>query len=532
MKTLAIGGASGFWGEATHAAAQLLGTGKLDYLVFDYLAEITMSIMARARSKDPALGYATDFVTAVLAPNIADIAKQGVRVISNAGGVNPVACGDAVRKLVGDKGLDLKVAVVTGDDLTQRGAAFSTEGITEMFSGENFPPADSIASINAYLGARPIAEALDRGADIVITGRCVDSAVTLGACIHGFGWKPNDYVRLAAGSLAGHLLECGPQATGGNFTDWRKAGDISRIGYPIAEIEENGRISITKPHGTTGIVSPESVGEQMLYEIGDPQSYLLPDVTCDFSQVTLTQDGENRVVVEGAIGRPPSGFFKVSATYADGFRAGYLFNFNGFEAREKAEAFADAALRKTRETLRAMNAADFNQTSIETTGGAAGTVPGYQEITLKAAVWHRDARAVGLFLKEMIGMALATPPGLSGFTGAGRPRPSPVVRLFSFLLSTDAVPVSIDLGEGPEPALPAVSDPQTSGVKRPDPPVAEETRDLASVPLVQLAVARSGDKGDKANIGVMARHPAYMPWIWGRADRGGGRSPVCRIPAG
>ncbi|MEM6663551.1 MAG: acyclic terpene utilization AtuA family protein, partial [Pseudomonadota bacterium] len=234
-KTIRIGGASGFWGEADIGLPQFLAEGDLDYVVFDYLAEITMSIMARQRVKDPSKGYAADWVTAVLKPNLAEVAAQGVKLISNAGGVNPLACAAAVEALIAEAGLSLKVAVVTGDDLLDRAAELSAH--TEMFSGEGFPAVETAASVNAYLGAFPIAEALDRGADIVITGRCVDSAVTLGACIHAFGWGRQDWDLLSAGSLAGHILECGPQATGGNYTDWQDVAEtIHQIGYPVAEI--------------------------------------------------------------------------------------------------------------------------------------------------------------------------------------------------------------------------------------------------------------------------------------------------------
>ena len=302
-KSITIGGASGFWGDAALATPQLLATGKLDYIVYDYLAEITMSIMARARSADDSKGYATDFITAVLARNLENIASQGVKVIANAGGVNPNACAEAARALIAERGLNLKVAIVLGDDLMPRREAFAASGIREMFSGDGFPDPERIASINAYLGAFPIARALDMGADIVITGRCVDSAVTLGACIHAFGWARDEYDRLAQASLAGHLLECGTQVTGGNFTDWESVVDsLPEAGYPIGEISDNGDVVITKPERTGGIVNVGTVAEQMLYEIGDPQAYLLPDVACDFSQVTLTQAGEDRVLVQGARG--------------------------------------------------------------------------------------------------------------------------------------------------------------------------------------------------------------------------------------
>ena len=280
-KPLIIGGAAGFWGEAAHATPQLLTTPGLNVLVYDYLAEITMSIMARARLKDPALGYAVDFVSEVMARNLPDIANKGVRVLSNAGGVNPQSCAAALREAIDKAGLDLKVAVVSGDDLMARKGDFADT--TEMFDGSAYPDPEKLASINAYLGAFPVAAALDAGADIVVTGRCADSALALAACIHRFGWTPHDYDLLAAGSLVGHLLECGPQSTGGNFTDWEAAGNLADIGYPVAEVAADGTFAVTKPPETSGIVSPASVGEQMLYEIGDPQAYVLPDVICDFS---------------------------------------------------------------------------------------------------------------------------------------------------------------------------------------------------------------------------------------------------------
>lgn len=513
---ISIGGASGYWGEAAHATAQLLRATDLDFLAYDYLAEITMSIMARARAKDPQAGFAGDFVTAALAPNLSEIARRGIRVISNAGGVNPQACATAVRELISKQGLNLKVAVVTGDDLLARAPAFVNE--REMFTEAPFPDPETVVSVNAYLGALPIARALDGGADIVITGRCVDSAVTLGACIHSFGWGESDFDRLAGGSLAGHLIECGPQATGGNFTDWRQAGDIADIGYPIARIAADGSCVITKPEGTTGVVSPFSVGEQMLYEIGDPASYLLPDVTCDFRDVTLVQQSQHEVRVCGARGRPASDKLKVSATYLNGFRAGQTFVFNGFDAGEKAQALAKAIIDRSRQRFRASNLADFAETSVELFGGPAGDAPGYGEVTLKLAARHDDAGALGIFLKEMAGAALATPAGMSAFTAGGRPRPSPVVRLFSFLIAKDEVSAALQIDHDPATAVPWPADPQPLEDARPssapEAPPASGLGETVDVPLIDLAVARSGDKGDKANIGVMARDPAYLPWIW------------------
>ena len=510
---LRIGGASGFWGETPLATGQLLAVPGLDVLVYDYLAEITMSLLARARLKDPDRGYAADFVTEAMAPNLARIAETGVKVLSNAGGVNPDACAAALRAHIEAAGLALRVAVVAGDDLMPRAADFA--GAREMFSGAPMPEADRIASINAYIGAAPIAAALRAGADIVITGRCADSALTLAACMARFGWGAGDFDRLAAGSLAGHLIECGPQATGGNFTDWRQAGDIARIGYPVVEIAADGAFALTKPEGSTGTVTPASVGEQMLYEIGDPRAYLLPDVTCDFSTVRIAPEGADRVQVTGARGRAPNGRLKVSLTYHDGWRGGHVLFFNGSDAEAKARAYAKAALDRARARLTALGAPDYAETCVETFGGRPGAGD-YAEIAVKLAVRHDDPRAVGLFLKEVIGAALATPPGLHFFTGAGRPKPSPVVALFSFLVDAGDVPLTVTLEGAPVPHDPPM--PRGPAPDLPPAPQPEAADPAGSVmvtrPLQALAWARSGDKGDAANIGVIARHPDYLPWIW------------------
>jgi hypothetical protein len=517
-KVLRIGGASGFWGDAARATPQLLNSDGLDYIVYDYLAEITMSIMARARAQDETRGYAVDFVTAAMKPNLATIAAQGIRVISNAGGVNPLACAEALRTLIAEQGLDLSVACVVGDDLMVDAERLEATGITEMFSGEAFPAASRLQSINAYLGAFPIARALELGADIVVTGRCVDSAVTLGACIHAFGWGRDDLDQLAMGSLAGHILECGPQATGGNFTDWDQVPGIANIGYPIAEISPDGSFICTKPEDTGGLVNVGTVSEQMLYEIGDPQAYMLPDVICDFSTAAITPAGENRVKVTGATGRPAPDTYKVSATYSDQFRGGTYMTFYGIDADRKARALGEAVFEASRNVFRAFGLADFSETSIELIGaesqyGKFAEIHGSREVAMKIAAKHPDAAGIGILLKEAVGLGLATPPGLSGFAG-GRPKPSPVVRLFSFTLPRDAVQVRI-LMNGEEIACDEAHgqplDP--ASISRPPAPAKPPGDTSASVPLVALAWGRSGDKGNKANIGIIARDPAYLPYI-------------------
>ena len=521
--TIRIGGACGFWGESPMGVGQLLRVEGLDYLVFDYLAEITMSILARARAADDQKGYATDFVAA-LAPCLETVAARGVKVVSNAGGVNPAACAAALEAEIARKGLDLTVGVVAGDDLTDRAGALAEAGIVDMTTGAAFPAPDQIASINAYLGAFPIAAALDAGADIVITGRCVDSAVVLGPCIHAFGWRRTDWDLLAAGSVAGHIIECGPQATGGNFTDWDDVAEgLADIGYPIAEIASDGAVAVTKPRGTGGAVTPATVGEQLLYEIGDPQAYVLPDVVVDLSHIRLHQDGPDRVRLAGAKGRPAPDRYKVSATFADGFRAGHILVFYGEQADRKARSFADAVLERARNALSARGLPDFTETCVELIGdeshyGDHRAVVGSREVALKLAVKHASDKAVGGFLKEVIGAALAAPPGLTLFSGGGRPKPSPVVRLFSFLIPKDQLTITVGTTGASAPQTMETETGQpfdAAGIARPAPPAPPALGpDAVPVPLIKLAWARSGDKGNSANVGVLARDPRFLPYIW------------------
>ena len=514
---IVIGCASGYWGDAPAATTQLLAVPGIDYLVFDYLAEITMSILARARAKDAALGYATDFVTAAVAPNLATIAKSGIRLISNAGGLNPRACAAAIREHVRTAGLDLKVAAVIGDDLFDRREAIAAQAPRDMVDGAPYPASDRLTSINAYLGATPIARALAAGADIVVTGRCVDSAVTLGACIHAFGWGAEGWDRLAGGSLAGHILECGPHATGGNFTDWQTVPRLDQVGYPIAIIERDGAFTLTKPEGSGGLVSVGTVAEQLVYEIGDPQNYLLPDVTCDFSAVTLVQDGADRVRVAGATGRPATSSYKVCATYRDGFRGGAIVGFYGADAEAAARCFADGVIARTTAALAAAGEPPLAATSVELIGaeshyGTARRSPPAREVALKIAAKHPAQSGVARFLRELSGFGLATPPGLTGFA-ATRPKPSPVVRLFSFLLDKDQVNPIVEL-DGAEIGAPPTFAGAPMAAHRPDQPAPPDLNGAIAVPLARLAWGRSGDKGDSVNIGIVARRSDYLPYLW------------------
>jgi hypothetical protein len=515
--TLRIGCASGFWGDTEFAAAQLVERGDIDVLVFDYLAEITMSLLIRAKAKDPTQGYAPDFV-ATMKPLMNQIKARGIQVIANAGGVNPSACRDALVAAAQAEGVELKIAAVLGDDLMPQVEAMRAAGTTEMFSGAAFPA--KVMSANAYLGAFPIAAALSAGADIVVTGRCVDSAVTLAPLIARFNWTAADLDKLAQGSLAGHLIECGTQATGGNYTDWASVPGWDDMGFPIAECRADGSFVVTKPAGTGGLVCPSTVGEQMLYEIGDPRAYILPDVVCDFTAVTLTQLGPDRVEVKGALGRAPTDQAKASLTYADGFRAMSLFMIGGIDAGAKARRTGAAMLARMRRHYAARGWPDFTEASVEAIGaedtyGAQARVSA-REVMLKVGVRHPLKDALELFSREVAPMALMTSPAITGFTG-GRPKVQPVVRLFSCLVPKSQLGVSIDMGAQ------QVAAPQLAGkpldlatlpaVGGPLPAADAFARGARSVPLVQLAWGRSGDKGDAANIGIIARKPEFLPYI-------------------
>ena len=533
MKTVRIGSGSGFWGDTPGAPGQLARRGAVDYLVFDYLAEVTMSLLARARSRDPDLGYAVDFVDPVMKDILADVVANDIKVVSNAGGVNPEACRDALAKMAADAGVDIDIAVVTGDDLMPRLDELRDIDKSEMFSGAPFP--DDVQSLNAYLGGRPIAEALGAGARVVITGKCADSAVTLGPLMHEFGWADDDHDRLAAGSLAGHILECGAQATGGNFTDWRLAADgWHDIGFPFVDCEPDGAFTVSKPEGTGGLVSRHTVGEQMLYELGDPADYVLPDVVCDFTGVALEEAGPDRVRVTGARGRAATPTYKANATCLDGYRATALFMIGGIDARLKGDAVADAILQRTRRLFRERGLADYRATDVEILGAEATYGPHARaretrEVVVKIAAHHDSREAVEIFTREIAPAVTGMAPGVTGIFG-GRPRVSPVARLHSFLIDKALVPAAVAVDEMTTdvPArIPRAPVPSAS-VARPesDPPTDEGDADLpvpsdppehsVLVPLAGLALARSGDKGDSANIGVIARHPDFVPILRAR----------------
>ncbi len=517
-----IGGGSGFWGDTAFGAAQLVERGNIDVLMLDYLAEITMSILARMRAKKPDLGYATDFVDGVIAPLAAQLAAKKIKVVANAGGVNPLACKAAVERVLAQQGIELKVAIVTGDDIMAQLAELRAAGTVDLESGRGLP--EQALSANAYLGAFPIARALERGAEIVITGRCVDSALALGPLIAKYGWQRDDLDQLAQGSLAGHIIECGVQGSGGITTDWRLVErGYAEMGFPIVEVAADGSFEVTKPYDTGGLISPATIAEQIVYEVHDPGRYMLPDVVCDFTQVELEQTGPDRVRVTGARGLASPATYKASITYADGFRLRTTLLIIGHEARAKAERVGAAILDRVQRVNVAKGLGAFRATSIEALGseryfGAASQAQATREVVLAIGASHDREAALQTLAREIAPAATSMVQSISGFA-SGRPNVQPVVRLASCLvpksLVTPHVTIGVDQLAVPPDSTPEEVLPYLSQVAE-DEPATTATGSTKLVPLRWLARGRSGDKGNTANIGILARSPELVPILQAR----------------
>lgn len=445
---LRIGNGAGFLGDNLDAPRRLAESSRLDYLTLEYLAELTLSILARLREKDPAAGYATDFIEVLgsLLPSLESQAQ--LKIVTNGGGMNPRACATAAGKLLADAGLgDQVVAVVTGDDLHQRIAQLQRSGCVfeNLDTGEPLTSLKSpVVSANAYLGARPIADALDRKARFVITGRVADASLTLGPAVHEFGWRWDDWNSLAAGSVAGHLIECGAQATGGFYPHWGEI-DLAHAGYPIAELSSNGDCIITKPEASGGAVNRETIGEQLVYEIGDPAHYLTPDVDVDFTTVEVDDLGGNRVAVRGATGRPAPANYKVSLAYRAGYTASGQLLVYGRDCVAKAHRSAEIIF----ERLRAAGLT-FAATNVECLGASEGvpelTMPpdNLREVVLRISVRDERREAVERFTREFAPLATAGPAGLAGYTAA-RGTVRPVFAYWPTLVPRELVEAKVEV---------------------------------------------------------------------------------------
>jgi len=442
---LRIAGGQGFWGDDLDAPVRQVEGGPIDYLVMDYLAEVTMSIMRKLKDRDPSSGYARDFVT-LMDRIFATCVERGIRVVANAGGVNPTGCALAVceagqRAGVGGRA---RVGVVTGDDLMVRLDELLDQGheLAHMETGEPLATIrDRVRSANAYFGAAPVVKALAQGADVVVTGRCADPVLTAAPLIHEFGWSMDDHDLVAAGMLAGHMNECGAQATGGNaMPEWWTTPGYDHIGFPVLEVEASGAFTVTKHPGTGGRVNRASVTEQIVYEIGDPKSFLTPDVTADFTTIALTETGEDRVRLEGIRGRAPTDFLKVSVAYSDGWKSEGTLLYTWPDAVAKART-ADRMLRARFERL------GFKLDDIHTEfvgwnaahGHLAGEPPAdAPEVQLRVAVRSKDRASVERFTREMAPLVLTGPPSVTGYAG-GRGRVQEVVAYWPALIRRDAV---------------------------------------------------------------------------------------------
>lgn len=443
QRSIRIGNGCGFWGDSVDAPARLVERSRLDYLTLEYLAELTMSILARQRQKDPQAGFATDFLDVLqsLVPFLR--AQPHLKIITNAGGMNPTTCAEAARDLLHRAGLGTRrIGVVSGDDLLPRLDELLASGHTFSHLDTGAPlhtVRERVVAANAYLGSAPIAEALRQGAEIVITGRVADACLTVAPALFEFGWQANDWDRIAGATLAGHLIECGAQVSGGLWTNWRDVSDYANIGYPFVDLRPDGSFVVGKPPGSGGAVNLETVAEQMLYEVGDPSAYLTPDVIADFTSVTFQQVDVDQVAASPARGSPAPEQYKVSIAYRNGYTATGTLSFFGAEAAEKARLSGEIILRKLQ-----LTGITFADHLIEVIG-AGCVVPGHGrpasaplETLLRLSVYDGRRAVVERFTKEFAPLVTAGLPGTSGYT-TGRPTVREVYAYWPALIDRSAV---------------------------------------------------------------------------------------------
>ena len=451
-RVVRVASGQGFWGDWLEAPRRQVEGGQVDYLMLDYLAEVTMSILQKQKERDPRMGYARDFIGAMESVFPA-VAERGVKVIANAGGVNPVACAEALLEAASKHGVrgKIRIGVVTGDDILARLDELMSAGheLKNMDTGAPLSTIrERVMSANAYIGSDPIVEALALGANVVVIGRSTDTALTMAPLRHEFGWAADDWNKMASGIIAGHILECGAQSSGGNcMHEWRTIPDMANVGYPIAEASEDGTFVITKHAGTGGRVSVPSVSEQLVYEMGDPNAYITPDVVADFTSIHLSPDGENRVRVHGITGGPPTPFLKVSIAYRAGYKAVGSLVYSWPDAMEKAQ-MADRILRERLDNL----GLKFDQVLTEfvgatsTHGALAGDGHGAPEVMFRIGVRGENRADVERFTREIVPLVLNGPPSVTGFAG-GRPKVEEIVAYWPALLDKRAVSTAVTIME-------------------------------------------------------------------------------------
>ena len=487
-RSIRIGCGSGFWGDSRLSTKQLVNKGDLDYLVYDYLSEITMSLMTAARMKKPEMGYAPDIIPS-LQPHFHQLRERGTRVVCNAGGVNPEGAAIAMKAAAEKAGVkDLKIAAIGGDQVFE----------------------DGVVSANAYFGAQSVAEALKHGAEVVLTGRLTDSALILGPAMHEFGWAWDDWNKIASASCAGHIVECGAQCTGGNHTDWRNVADSWwNIGFPITEISDDGSFIVTKPPGTGGKVAFGPVAEQLTYEVGNPAAYLLPDVTANFSEANIEQVNEDTVRITGITGIAPTNSLKLGKTRLDGFRASLPVYFGGRDAQDKAIAVGEALLKRIETELIEQGLGPFSDRAIHVTPPPGVETP---ECVMRLTVRHPNRKALSFFALEIATAGTSMAPGIQGL-GGGRPRPSPVLSYESVLIGKDEITPTLSI-DGEDIPVPNFTDYEPTEVMPQPREQTDATKEgHCTYSVFDLALCRSGDKGNSANVSVIARRPEYLPYL-------------------
>ncbi len=450
MDRLLVANGQGFWGDSLLGPLRLVNEGPVDFLTLDYLAEVTMSIMQKLKRRDPRAGYATDFVQMVKRV-LPRCREKGIKIVANAGGVNPLACREAVAQVVRELGMgNVRVGVVEGDDILGQlpGLIEAGEAFRNMDSGEMLQPfLPLVQSANVYIGAPPIVEALEQGAEIVITGRATDPSVVVAPIVQRFGWAWDDYDKLAAATIAGHIVECGAQCTGGNFADWRRVPDLARVGYPLIEAYPDGSFVVTKHPGTGGLVTVESVTSQLVYEMGDPARYITPDVIADFTSIQLDQEGADRVRVTGIRGFPATATYKVSISYLNGYKIVGQLTIAGPDAVEKARLCAEIVFARA-----AMDGAEFppEERFVEIVGtnvchaGIMAAPAEPAEVVLRIGAKGPDEAKLNRLGMEIVPLVTSGPPGVTGFAG-GRPKAAEIISYWPALLSKKRVQCQVSV---------------------------------------------------------------------------------------